>query len=311
MDKKRVIITGNGAVAGAIVRVLVPSGYDVQTIGLGKEFNVFSELGERSHENVSSILKGDSKINPLKDLSGSVYKVPHLQLDLSRKTTGLNPFYGADSVVLTAANPDSNQNNISAKNNFSIDRNSIDMALEAGARNIVLTSSLWRTARLVNNSLDELVLPNVNGSPPKYVPYAAAKVKSVRYLQELSKKHKNITFSYVDLGWYPRSTLGQPISNVPPRMLQWWIAECELQQHYLFLINIDKNRRFKSDINKGINLFGFNGFSKNYPPINLDHPEFAYDLSNSKRLGVKHEFNVYDVLSSKNSDWRRIPIFDD
>lgn len=312
---KKVVVTGTGAVASAVVRALVPAGYDVSTVGLGETgVKVFRELGsglERNPETIEKVLKGDLRVDPFSDLGEFVSEVPHYQCDLSdKRKCSKKLFEKCHAVVMTAANPDSKQSIMSVTQNYRIDGNTIKSAVGAGVKNIIFTSSLWRTADLYRDSsigVERFIRPEME-SAPEDVPYAQAKKESVRFLRDTAADNKNRVFSYIDLGWHPRETQGFPISNLSPRMIQWWIAECEMQQHYLLMLNLDKIPFFAEKIANGENFFGFNGFSRNEPPAILNHPGFAYDLSNSARLGVKHEFNVYSVLEEKIGDWRRIPV---
>jgi len=318
MIKKRVMITGTGAVASAIARALVPAGYKVSTVSTNNEglsvFGNFNPEWDRSPEIVEKILKGDLLINPLLDFSKNIKEVPHYQCDLSSKESWkANPFEGADSVIMTAANSESSQSRESAEKNHEIDRHTIDAALSTGVQQIIFTASLWRTSRLVEKpgvGNDFLIKPEIEGSVPEGSHYGHAKEKSVVYLRKVAEKHRDKMFVYIDLGWHPRQTQGMPISNVDARTMQWWIAEAELQQHYLLALNIRDKPFFAEKIMRGENCFAFNGFSNNQAPIGLGHPAFAYDLEDSKKLGVKHEFNVYSVLKNGDSRWRRIPVLD-
>ena len=311
---KRVIVTGTGNVASSVVRALAPAGYNVTTLGIEeKGVKVFKKLAydwTDSADRVEKVLKGYEKINPFLDLEEFVCEVPHVQVDLSEAERLRQELFDcADYAIFTAANPDSKQNEDSAARNYKIDRNCIDAAIKSGVKKIILTSSLWRTAEAVGSN--RLIDAEKDEAASFDVPYAKAKLESVRYLKKMAEENKDRIFSYLDLGWHPRQTRGQPISNLGARLTQWWIAECELQQHYLLMLDLEKSPYFGRRIAAGENCFGFNGFSRNEPPKELKHPAFAYDLSNSRRLGVRHEFNVYETLKSKSGSWRRIPVVDD
>lgn len=309
--QKRVVITGTGAVAGAIARALVPAGYDVSTISRGpKGLVVYKNLTPNwnaSPENVLSVLNGSIKVDPFFALD--TYSVPHTQLNLSEESGLLQTLLSkADTLIMTAANPNSDQTEQSAEINYQIDINTLGAALNTGVKNIIYTSSVWRTVEHSYPEFKQIPINPDSEAPDRNVPYARAKARAVRHLRHLAELHKDKIFSYIDLGWYPRETMGAPISNVSPLYLQWWIAECELQQLYLHLASLEQNSHFKNSIASGQNLFSFNGFSKNNAPNSLAHQTFPYDLSHSTTLGIKHQFNVYDVLMQKSSDWRKIPI---
>lgn len=309
----KIVITGTGAVAGAVARALVPAGYEVSTIGIDNGLAVFEKFAADwifSPKVIEEILKGETKIDPFLDLSKFVSKIRHNRMDLSNLENE-NPFVKADAVILTAANAVPDQSETSAEKNFQIDKNSIDWAIDADAKLIVLTSSNWWTMAKLddeNISESEFIVPEMEAVPPRQSNYAKAKARSVEYFKEVSQNYKDRIFIYIDLCWYSRETMGAPISNIDARGLQFWVAECELQQHYLLVLDTANNPEYKKEIASGKNLFCFNVISKNIPPKDLDHPPFAYDVKNSAKLGVKHEFNVYDVLKSKTCDWRRIPI---
>jgi hypothetical protein len=311
-NPNKVIVTGTGAIASAIVRALVPAGYDVSTLGLAEQgVNVFSKLDpnvEPTPQLVKDILTGKRRIDPFRNLEKYITRVRHHQLDLSNRIH-MSYFNDANTVIMTAANPNSFQDETSAEKNYRIDTNSIDSAIESNVRNIVFTSSLWRTMGLVKDGrVEKPISPFQMDSAVSGNPYSNFKEQSVQKIVDLAESHKDLTFAHIDMGWYPRSSMGFPISNRSPDYLQWWMAECELQQHYLLLTNMEDNPYLKPKINRGINHFAFNGFSDNKPQEQLRHNNPLYDLSTSEELGVKHEFNVYSVLLGQDSSWRRIPI---
>lgn len=311
MAKKnnRVIVTGTGAVASAIVRALVPAGYDVRTIGLeSRGVSAFQELKpyKPSPESVLSILRGEASLSPF--IPFPVTHVPHTQKDLasSIEASQNNPFQGADIAILTAGNPSHLQDAASAERNYSIDRRSMDFALEAGVRGIFYTSSVWQTmGRAEKFKLDDPLISPYEHSP--LTDYGNAKSKSVKYLESLAQKNEGVLCAYFVLGWQTHNARGAPASNVPDTELQWWLAESELQQHYILLVKkvVSGNYGANKD---GKNFIGFNGISMNEPLRRSGHRPFPYNLATSVDLGVKHEFNVYDVLSKKTYDWRRIPV---
>lgn len=311
---KEIVVTGTGAVASAIVRAIVPAGYKVRTVSLDergiKGYNKLENKTDSDPQRVEKILKGKIITDPSQDLKGFIYNVPHTKIDLANKQEWRkNPFDNADAVILTAANPDAKQSLESARVNYHVDKNSIDSAIKAGVKTIIFTSSLWRTMNRFMNRLEGELLINssVNGLHSE-VHYAQTKVESVNYLKEVSDCNKDKIFAYIDLGWFPRETNGKPPNDLTSKDLQFWVAECEMQQHYLSLLEIRDNNNFKKELKEGTNLFSFNGISYNVPPKKLHLPSFVYNLESSIKLGVEHEFNVYSVLENKTSDWRKIPL---
>ena len=309
-SKQNILVTGTGGIAKAIVRALVPVGYHVRTVGIEPQgVTVFEKLfPERDAypQLVLNVLQGKDGyvISPFTPLESRC--IPHTSYDLSNTPLPSTLFQGIDVAILTAANPNSDQSAESAYRNQRIDRQTIDAALDAGAKGIIYTSSVWRTMDSVfaHHRGDTLVNPNVLRTPPANVPYAQAKAQSVDYLYAAAQRHPETFFAFIDMGWFPRETLGPPISNVKDRHLQWWLAESELQQLYLTLTE----RALNHASHRTPNILGFNGVSKNEPFPNLNHCEFPYDLSDSAAIGVKQTWNVYNVLAQQTSAWRKIPI---
>jgi len=306
---ENIIITGTGVIAGAVARALVPAGYEVKTIGQDSHpiilYNSLNESCIRNPNVVLDILKGEKKVDPFLNLENQVRILPHQIIDLSDKNK-LNSklFEDIQVVVMTASNPNSKQDNYSAELNHQIDKNTIQLALESGVKGIIFTSSTWRTMDSVYSRKrgDPLIDPSLIGTPPAFSHYGIAKSKSVEFIREFSKTHPKVLFAYIDMGWQPRETMGSPISNVEDIHLQWWIAELEVQQHYLLL-----TQRALSHQEGKENFLAFNGYSRNIPLI-PNHSEFPYDLTSSANIGINHRFNVYQVLKEQTSSWRAIPI---
>src|SRR3989344_6858829 len=98
-----VLVTGTGAVASAVVRALVPSGYDIKTVGIEKNgLTIFRELGENwnySPEQVGKILEGGLEINPFLKLP--TCEVPNYSHDLSKDGDfSREIFKGLDCIIL-------------------------------------------------------------------------------------------------------------------------------------------------------------------------------------------------------------------
>ncbi|MFH1850338.1 MAG: NAD-dependent epimerase/dehydratase family protein [archaeon] len=302
---KVVVTGGTGAVGGAYCRALVPAGYDVKVVSSRAEgkVKVFESLGpdwERTPQSVEDALLGNTRIDPLTDLGDYVKSLPFEQFDLSdRNSWTHNPFEKADAVVLTSGNGDPDQGIESAQRNHAIDANSIDAAVEAGVKVVIYTSSNWRTMALVGK---KLINAETDEAPPRFVHYALAKAQSVRHLKDAASHNRDILFVYNDHCWYPRETFGCPPSNIAGAALQYWVAECETQMHVLKQLQLGDNPDFKDR-----NWHGFTVVSDNRTN-RPGQPKFSYDISNSARLGVVHEFNVYDALTNRDYSWRRIPV---
>lgn len=307
-----VITGGTGAVGGVYTRALVPAGYDVTIVSsrLNADVRVFESLGnqwKKSPRTIEDILTGETSLDPLKNLASFITDVIFNQYNLGDKDSWnkTNPFEKADAVILCSANPNANQNATSAAKNYAIDVNSIDAAIDSKAKIIIYTSSNWRTMDLIGRGT--LINPENHEAPPYKSHYAQMKAASVRYLKGIAGKNKEKLFIYNDHCWYPRETAGAPPANIEERALQFWVAECEAQLHILYQLEIKDNPYFQKRIENGENCFGFNVVSKNIP-TDSDQPGFCYDLSNSEKLGVKHQFNIYDTLKNRDYSWRKIPI---
>lgn len=260
---------------------------------------------EQSTKSVEDVLIGNREVHPLKDLTDYLQILPYKEKDLSQDTKyQKTPFEGADAVILTSGNADPEQ--IDSERTKRINTNSIDFAVKANPKIIIFTSSVWRTMGLLG---EDYLINAEEHTAPSDTPYAQMKAESVKYLKKVAAQNPDIIFSYNDLGWYPRGSVGDPASNQKGQNLQFWIAECEMQMHIIRQLQIKEIPYFQKLIGADKNLFGFNVISNNKPPSYVrDHPNFKYDLESSLKLGVQFQFNVYDVLTKKDASWRRIPI---
>ncbi len=321
----KVGVTGTGAVASAYIRALVPAGFDVRTFGLGSQpVMAHRALGPDwadSFTATNQLLLWHRDIDPFEDLSRFQAAVPHTQLDLSSlESWSQNPFSGLDAVILTAANPDSAQSLESATRNYDIDRYSIDHAVDAGAKVIIYTSSVWRTMEKLRDGSTDLIDPMKDRAPPPGVHYAEMKARSVDFLRAKAEKYPGVVFIFNDHGWFPRETMGAPIENIDIQSMQLWVAECEMQMHILKQLKFGEmrwlsiNRPKKSDARDSTNCYGFNMVSDNNPrkvdypfPPGAQIPRFRYDLSSSRDIGALRDFNVFNVINGHYGSWRRIP----
>ena len=311
-DIQSVIITGAGGALGKThLRSVFPSGYTVASTDLEDSkievLGFLSNEGEGTKQEVIDVVTGETAIPPFTEFSRMSKRLNINGRDLTeRRAWRDNPFKNYDAVILLAANPDQHQSRWSARTNFAIDKKSIDEAIDADCNTIIYFSSVWRT--MTHADAGERVDPEMLHVKRPLTHYGRAKEKTVHYMAEKAQQHPDILFIYNDHGHYPRKTVGAPHSNIHFRGIQTWVAECEAQEHILRQLMLRSNPNYKDEIASGRNLFGFNVISNNQVPEDVDHPQFKYDLSTSEKLGVKHQFNVYDVLKNHDSSWRRIPI---
>lgn len=282
---KTIIVTGAaGALGSAYVRALVPAGYHV--VGIDRRDSLMKVYKKRA-EGPYQVL-GNNDLENIR-IHGTDLLKP------GRRLRGL--FSGSAALVMCAANPDPYQNRASANKNHSVDMNTVKAALDSKVKTIIYLSSVWRLKGLLEG--DSKITPEMS-APESY--YGENKQRTVDELKTLAEQNPDVMFVYNDHGWYPRETKGAPPTNATDRALQCWVAERETQEHILKQLDLI-NQHFKG------NFHGFLVVSKNVPTKNArNHRPFIFDISASRKLGVKHQASIYRLIEY-HWKWRDHPLY--